>query len=86
MLIFNKGGETNHVRLYDMQLDGYTLDDKRNKITESDLTDTIEKFRQRKSAIFAGDCFFSQITQINAERDQRKSAIFAGDMYILIIP
>jgi type I restriction enzyme M protein len=55
ILIFTKGGETNNVWFYDMQADGYTLDDKRNKIAESDLPDIVEKYRQRKSAESAGD-------------------------------
>ncbi|MGB9694289.1 MAG: N-6 DNA methylase, partial [Fervidobacterium sp.] len=55
ILIFTKGGETNNVWFYNMQADGYTLDDKRNKIAESDLPDIIEKYRLRTSAESAGD-------------------------------
>ncbi|MBP9017602.1 MAG: N-6 DNA methylase [Paludibacteraceae bacterium] len=55
ILIFTKGGETDHVWFYDMQADGYTLDDKRNKIAESDLPDIVEKYRLRTSAESAGD-------------------------------
>jgi len=47
ILIFTKGGETNHVWFYDMQADGYTLDDKRNKIAESDLPDIVERYKTR---------------------------------------
>ncbi len=50
ILIFTKGGETNQVWFYDMQSDGYSLDDKRNKIAESDLPDIVEKYCQRTSA------------------------------------
>jgi type I restriction enzyme M protein len=45
ILIFTKGGETNHVWFYDMQADGYTLDDKRNKIAESDLPDIVQRYK-----------------------------------------
>jgi len=45
ILIFTKGGETNHVWFYGMEADGYSLDDKRNKITQSDLSDIVEQFR-----------------------------------------
>jgi type I restriction enzyme M protein len=55
ILIFTKGGETNHVWFYDMQADGYSLDDKRNKIAESDLPDIVAKYCLRKSAKSAGD-------------------------------
>jgi type I restriction enzyme M protein len=49
ILIFTKGGETNHVWFYDMQADGYTLDDKRNKISESDLTDIVQRYKERRA-------------------------------------
>ena len=32
---------------YDVQADGYSLDDKRQEITESDLPDVLENFQQR---------------------------------------
>ncbi|MCO5254156.1 MAG: type I restriction-modification system subunit M [Bacteroidetes bacterium] len=47
ILIFTKGGETNNVWFYDMQADGYTLDDKRNKIAESDLPDIVQRYKNR---------------------------------------
>ena len=49
ILIFTKGSETNTVWFYDMQNDGYTLDDKRNKIEKSDLKDILEKYHNRTS-------------------------------------
>ncbi len=45
ILLFTKGGETSHVWFYDMQSDGYTLDDKRNKIAESDLPDIVQRYK-----------------------------------------
>jgi type I restriction enzyme M protein len=47
ILIFTKGGETNNVWFYDMQADGYTLDDKRNKIAGSDLPDIVQHYKSR---------------------------------------
>ncbi|MEO8149024.1 MAG: N-6 DNA methylase, partial [Bacteroidia bacterium] len=47
ILIFTKGGETNNVWFYDMQADGYSLDDKRNKIAESDLQEIVEQYKTR---------------------------------------
>jgi type I restriction enzyme M protein len=49
ILIFTKGGETNTVWFYDMQADGYSLDDKRNKIAESDLLDIVQRYKSRDS-------------------------------------
>ena len=47
ILLFTKGGETNHVWFYDMQADGYSLDVKRNKIAESDLADIVLHYKAR---------------------------------------
>lgn len=49
VLLFTKGGETNKVWFYDMESDGYSLDDKRNKLdTDGDIPDIIEKWRDIK--------------------------------------
>ena len=40
VLVFTKGGKTQHVWFYDVQADGFTLDDKRTKIgAEDDFQD-----------------------------------------------
>jgi type I restriction enzyme M protein len=50
ILIFVKGGETEKVWFYDMQSDGYTLDDKRTKINGGgDLPDIVDKWKHRKA-------------------------------------
>jgi type I restriction enzyme M protein len=49
ILVFVKGGQTEKVWFYDMQADGYSLDDKRAKIKENDLPDIVEKWKTRKS-------------------------------------
>jgi type I restriction enzyme M protein len=52
ILIFVKGGETEKVWFYDMQSDGYSLDDKRSKINGGgDLPDIVEKWKTRKDQI-----------------------------------
>lgn len=49
ILIFVKGGETEKIWFYDMQADGYTLDDKRSKFDHGgDLPDIVEKWKTRK--------------------------------------
>ncbi|WP_271767957.1 class I SAM-dependent DNA methyltransferase [Aquimarina algiphila] len=51
LLIFTKGGETEKVWFYDMENDGYSLDDKRNKLDGyGDLQDILEKYRSRKES------------------------------------
>lgn len=48
ILIFTKGGETQHTWFYDMQNDGYSLDDKRNKQEGyGDLQDIVERYKNR---------------------------------------
>lgn len=49
ILIFTKTehGGTDNVWFYDMQADGYSLDDKRSKINENDIPDIIERFHNR---------------------------------------
>lgn len=50
ILIFVKGGQTEKVWFYDMQSDGFTLDDKRSRIVGGgDLPDIVEKWRDRKN-------------------------------------
>lgn len=47
ILIFTKAGKTEDVWFYDMKADGYSLDDKRNKIPESDLQDIVKQYHSR---------------------------------------
>lgn len=50
ILIFTKGGETEKVWFYDMQSDGYSLDDKRTKLEGyGDLQDIVKQFKKRNS-------------------------------------
>jgi type I restriction enzyme M protein len=50
ILLFTKGGDTRHVWFYDMQADGYSLDDKRNKTAASDLPDIVQRYHSRKAS------------------------------------
>lgn len=48
ILIFTKGGETQHTWFYDLQSDGYSLDDKRNKLEGyGDLQDVVTRYKKR---------------------------------------
>ncbi len=47
ILIFTKGGETKNVWFYDVQADGYSLDDKRVPVEQNDLPDAFEKWQNR---------------------------------------
>ena len=51
ILIFTKGGTTDHVWFYDLQADGLSLDDKRAEIEENDIPDCFEKWQSRDKSI-----------------------------------
>ncbi|MGB9928248.1 MAG: N-6 DNA methylase [Methanosarcina sp.] len=49
ILIFTKGGSTEKVWFYNMEVDGYSLDDKRTPLDrKGDIPDIIERFRKRR--------------------------------------
>src|SRR5204862_1622456 len=49
VLLFTKGGVTDNVWFYDMHADGFSLDDKRQKIADNDIEDIEEKFPKKKT-------------------------------------
>jgi type I restriction enzyme M protein len=51
VLIFVKGGKTEYVWYYDLQADGYSLDDKREKIAENDIPDVIAYWRSKGTGL-----------------------------------
>ena len=50
VLFFTKGGKTDKVWLYDMEHDGYSLDDKRDIVEENDIPDILAKFPKREKS------------------------------------
>ena len=53
ILIFAKGGTTDRIWFYDMEHDGFSLDDKRQRTGQNDLPDILDCWRKRKDAVFA---------------------------------
>lgn len=53
VLIFYKGGRTERIWFYDMAHDGFSLDDKRNKVAENDIPDILACWRNRHDPAFA---------------------------------
>lgn len=47
VVIFQKGGTTDKVWFYDMEADGFSLDDKRQKIGTNDIPDIVEKWKTK---------------------------------------
>ena len=50
VLFFTKGGKTDKVWLYDMEHDGFSLDDKRDIVEENDIPDILAKFPKREKS------------------------------------
>ena len=84
ILIFTKGGETDNVWFYDLENDGYSLDDKRNPIEKNDLPHLIaswKQYRQSKNLPaddFMGHKFKEQLgdTEIPGEWEDRTQKAF----------
>jgi type I restriction enzyme M protein len=47
IIVFTKGGKTKEVFYYDVQADGFSLDDKREPIEENDLPDLIKRWKKK---------------------------------------
>jgi type I restriction enzyme M protein len=47
ILVFTKGGQTDYVFFYDVEADGFSLDDKRDPVKENDLADALDHWRKR---------------------------------------
>jgi type I restriction enzyme M protein len=52
VLIFTKGAATERVWFYDMEHDGFSLDDKRQRVDENDLPDLLECWERRADVEF----------------------------------
>ncbi len=70
VLLFTKtgAGGTDHVWFYDMQADGYSLDDKRQEAEDNDIPDIIEQWKMRDSS---------------AESDRKAQAFFVPKQEIV---
>ena len=52
ILVFTKGAATERIWFYDMEHDGFSLDDKRQKVAENDIPDLLECWKKRKDVKF----------------------------------
>ena len=71
ILIFTKGGKTDQVFFYDVQADGFSLDDKRDRIEENDLPDLLEQWKKRNQGKFTdrtAKAFFVSVGDIQANK------------------
>jgi type I restriction enzyme M protein len=49
ILVFAKGGKTDHVFFYDVDADGFSLDDKRDAVSANDLPDALARWRKKSA-------------------------------------
>lgn len=75
ILIFTKGGETDHVWFYNVEADGYTLDDRRQPIKDNDLSDLVAQYRKRDKSVADSDdndrtakCFWISRSEIQKDK------------------
>jgi type I restriction enzyme M protein len=71
ILVFTKGGRTDHVFFYDVQSDGFSLDDKRNPVAENDLPAALERWKARdpnKDRDRTDKAFFVPASEIKANK------------------
>jgi len=52
VLLFTKGAATERIWFYDMEHDGFSLDDKRQKVPENDIPDLLDCWNHRRDAKF----------------------------------
>ncbi|ERK06390.1 Type I restriction-modification system, DNA-methyltransferase subunit M [Serratia fonticola AU-AP2C] len=69
VIIFTKGGKTDHVWFYDLKNDGYSLDDKRNPIKNNDIPHLVASWKHYRTLKgfpvdnFMGEKLFSLLTK-----------------------
>lgn len=73
VLLFTKGASTEKIWFYDMEHDGFSLDDKRNKVSENDIPDVIECWRKRFDKKFA-DARAARLAELREKIDPMKKA------------
>ena len=55
VLVFTRGGTTDNIWFYDMEHDGFSLDDKRQPVAENDIPDILACWRNRATPAFAAE-------------------------------
>lgn len=71
ILVFTKGGKTNEVFFYDVEADGFSLDDKRDPVQANDLPDALARWKRRdpkKDTDRTGKAFFVSAKEIAGNR------------------
>lgn len=83
ILIFAKGGSTERVWFYDLQADGYSLDDKRTELKGNDgndLPDAITKWKQYRQLVESN----ASVEAINQALGDKTQKAFVVDAKVII--
>jgi type I restriction enzyme M protein len=81
VLVFTKGAATDRIWFYDIEHDGFSLDDKRQRVAENDIADLLECWQNRNNADFEKQRtsrlteLREQIAPLKANRLQHQAAI-----------
>lgn len=84
ILVFAKGGETTDVFYYDVQNDGFSLDDKRNPIEANDLPDLEQAWAERTSSMHkdrTAKAFFVPRAEIEANKYDLSITRYKEEVY-----
>ncbi|MBT9548727.1 MAG: N-6 DNA methylase [Candidatus Sericytochromatia bacterium] len=89
ILIFTRGGETEQVWFYEMQSDGYSLDDKRSKLDGyGDLQDIVTRYHQRNPETdtdLSQRCFYVPKAKIKEEGYDLSFSRYKEEIYEEIV-
>ena len=72
VLFFTRGAQTKDIWFYDMEHDGFSLDDKRVKVDENDIPDILECWKKRADKKFS-DTRYSRIEELKKSLAPMKS-------------
>lgn len=89
ILVFAKGGRTDNIFFYGVESDGFSLDDKRDKIEANDLPDVVARWRKRnakKDTDRKSTCFIVPISEIKTNNydlsfSRYREAVYEAVMY-----
>ena len=89
ILLFTKGGKTDDVFFFDVQADGYSLDDKRTPIDTDDLPEMLERWQRRdpkKDTDRTGKAFFVNADEIRQQKydlslNRYKEQVYKAEEY-----
>jgi type I restriction enzyme M protein len=81
ILFFTRGGTTDRIWFYEMEHDGFSLDDKRNPVVENDIADILACWHNRHNPVFQNErekrliSLREQITPLKVEKLQLQAEI-----------